>query len=198
MVQFHPRLHHCTARVEGVRQWSTSLILSEVRVAHVFVQERLQHRGTGVHPGFLDSSAPWNLLQHGGPPGPWALGGAVWRKALDYGATSDLLSVKERMVLSVRPVFLLVSYASKGWSLVLLASSLARSFRCPGILYMFVLAYIVCAFRPTWGVEIPVQWNGMIYCTYPCIFLHFLACFLHVLSDSSDSEFPFSTSQFMK
>ena len=79
-----------------------------MRVAHVFVQERLQHRGTGVHPGFLDPSAPRNLLQHGGPPGPWALGGAVWRKALDYGATSDLLSVKERMVLSVRPVFLLV------------------------------------------------------------------------------------------
>ena len=65
--------------------------------------------------GFILDS--WILLHHGtfcSMVGPWALGGAVWRKALDYGATSDLLSVKERMVLSVRPVFLLVSYASKG------------------------------------------------------------------------------------
>ena len=118
---------------------------------------------------------------------PRGSGGAVWRKSLGQGAASDLLYVMERMVLSVRPVFLLLWYAFKGWSLVLLASSFARSFRCPGIL----CSHIVCAFRPILGCRYPkcFVWNDILY-----ISLHILAfscLFLHVLLDSLDFEIPF-------
>ena len=127
---------------------------------------------------------PWNHLLQGGPPG---LRGCCVEDVL---GPSDSLSVMERMVLSVRPVFLILCYAFKGWSLVLLASSLARSFRCPGILYI-LCSHIVCAFRPILGCRYPkcFVWNDILY-----ISLHILAfscMFLHVLSDSSDSEIPF-------
>ena len=64
----------------------------------IFSMERL--------PGII--LGPWYHLLQGGLPGLWALGGAAWRKSLVHGAASDPVSVMERMVLSVRPVFLLL------------------------------------------------------------------------------------------
>ena len=178
-----------------VMQCTTSLGLSNVLGAHILVQELALSSWSwsicsmeGLPGIFL---GPWNHLLQGGPPG---LRGCCVEDVL---GPSDSLSVMERMVLSARPVFLLLCYAFKGWSLVLLASSLARCFRCPGILYI-LCSHIVCAFRPILGCRYPkcFVWNDILY-----ISLHILAfscMFLHVLSDSSDSEFPFSTSQFMK
>ena len=102
-------------------QCTTSLGLSNVLGAHILVQElalvlvlvlvleHLQQGGTaGDLPGTLEPSAA------GRTPGALGFGGAAWRKSLVHGAASDPLSVMERMVLSVRPVFLLLCYAFEG------------------------------------------------------------------------------------
>ena len=94
--------------------------------AHLFVQElalTFWSRTVCSMEGLPGPS--WDPGTMGSKEGSLVSGEAVWRNSW---AASESLSVMERMVLSVKSVFLLLCYAFEGWSLVLLSSCFARRF----------------------------------------------------------------------
>ena len=176
-------------------QCTTSLGLSNVLGAHILVQELALSSWSwsicsmeGLPEIFL---GPWNHLLQGGP---WGSGGAVWRMSLDQ--VTRYLSWREWSC-QLGQSFWYYVMPLKGEAYFYLQVHLQEVFGalayctpCARILFVLFVRF--------WGVDIPSALFGMIYCTYPCIFLHFLACFCMFFRILRILNFHSGTSQFMK